>query len=81
MTIYLVAVTHRLHTCPAEAGRHAVDTRRTVLQTIPGRGCLNPVTIRCGDTTAVVACGRHTPAEQQCANCRTIITHPIGGLA
>ena len=79
MTIYLVAVSHRYHECPAEPVAHPIDTTRTVLQTIPGRPCLTPVTIRCGRVTVTIPCGRHSPADHQCANCRTIITHPIDG--
>ena len=79
VSIYLVAVQHVLHTCPAEPGPHPVDTRCTVLHVTPGRPCAAPVTIRCGDATAVVPCGRHNPADQQCGNCRTIITHPMSG--
>jgi hypothetical protein len=79
VSIHLVAVRHELHTCPAEAGPHPWSTTRTVLQMIPGRSCLTPVTIRSGDVAAVVACGRHDPADKQCRNCRAIITHPLGG--
>jgi hypothetical protein len=79
MTIYLVAVTQRQHVCLAEAESHPVDTTRTVLQTIQGRTCLNPVTISCGGLTATIPCGRHNPADHQCGNCRAVITHPMGG--
>jgi len=80
MSIHLVAVQHQLHNCPSEQEPHPWSTTRTVVQTISGRPCLNPVTIRSGDVVAVVACGRHDPANRQCGNCRTIITHPFGGL-
>ena len=79
VSIYLVAVQHVLHTCPAEPGPHPVDTRCTVLHVTPGRPCSTPVTIRCGDDCCRVPCGRHNPVDQQCGNCRTIITHPMGG--
>ena len=36
MSIYLVAVQHVLHTCPAEPRPHPVDTRCTVLHVTPG---------------------------------------------
>ena len=77
MSIYLVQVEHRLHTCPAEPRPHPVDTRCTVLHVTPGRPCAAPVTIRCGDAVVVVPCGRHNPADQRCGNCRTIIDHRV----
>ncbi len=73
MSIYAVEVFHLIHTCPADLDPHPVDTRRRIVHVTPGGACLTPVTIRCGNTTTVIDCGRHEPAERQCANCRTIV--------
>jgi hypothetical protein len=77
VSIYLVVVQETLHTCPAQPEPHPVDTTRTILTVTPGRACLTPVTIHCGQTTALIPCGRHRPADMRCGNCRTTITHPL----
>jgi len=74
VTIYLVAVHHDAHTCPADAKPHPYSTTRSVLDIIEGGPCRTPVTIRVGTTTATIACGRHEPADRQCGACRTIVT-------
>ncbi|MEU8071447.1 hypothetical protein AB0B20_17000 [Micromonospora sp. NPDC049151] len=74
MTIYVVDIEYVTHTCPAYTVPHIFDTRRTVIDVIPGGPCRTPVTIRCGDTTAVVPCYRHEPADRQCGACRIIVT-------
>jgi hypothetical protein len=73
VSIYLVAIVQHTHTCPADPHPHVVHTRRHLLHTIPGGACRTPVTIRCGTTTATIACGRHLPADRQCGACRTIV--------
>jgi hypothetical protein len=79
MTAYQVDVHHLTHTCPANPDEpHPYDTRRTIVATAPGGPCRRPVTIRCGDTTAVIDCGRHTPSAQQCPACRiTVIERTV----
>jgi hypothetical protein len=96
MTAYQVDVHHLTHTCPANPDPHPYDTRRTIVAIAPGGACRRPVTIRSGDTTAVVDCGRHVPAEQRCPACRIIVIehtvtftrtghhgpqHPTAGIA
>ncbi|MGC5032231.1 hypothetical protein [Micromonospora sp. DT229] len=73
MTIYLVDIEHITHTCPGAPEPHPYDTRRTVIDVIPGGPCRTPVTIRCGTTTAVIPCYRHEPAKRQCGACRIIV--------
>jgi hypothetical protein len=79
MTAVQVDVHHYTHTCPANPDQaHPYDTRRTIVAVAPGGPCRRPVTVRSGDTTAVVDCGRHAPAEQQCPACRiTVIEHTV----
>jgi hypothetical protein len=74
MTIHVVDIEHITHTCPAQPEPHPYDTRRTVIAVIPGGPCRTPVTIRCGNTTTELACGRHRPANEQCGACRNIVT-------
>ncbi|PZG04309.1 hypothetical protein C1I95_33360 [Micromonospora craterilacus] len=73
MIIYLVDIEHVTHTCPAQPEPHPFDTRRTVIDTIPGGECRTPVTIRCGGTTVTIPCYRHEPAKRQCGPCRIIV--------
>ena len=78
MTFVTVDIHHDTHTCPAEADPHPYDTRRTVLAVVPGGACRQPVTVRSGDTTATIACGRHVPRQRQCPACRiTVVEHTI----
>ena len=75
MTIYLVDIEQILHVCPSwPDDPHPYDTRRTVIDVIPGGPCRTPVTIRCGDTTTQIPCGRREPAHRQCGACRIIVT-------
>ncbi|WP_406077674.1 hypothetical protein [Micromonospora sp. NBC_00858] len=74
MTIHVVDIDYTFHTCPAFAEPHPYDTRRTVIDVIPGGPCRTPVTIRCGEITATIACHRHEPADRQCGACRIIVT-------
>ena len=74
MSIHTVDVVQLLHTCPAEPEPHPYDIRRTVIDVIDGGPCRNPVTIRCGDTTALIPCRRHEPVKRQCGACRVIVT-------
>ncbi len=74
MSIHAVTVHEYRHTCPADPTPHPVATYRQVVHVAPGRPCQSPVTIRIGDTTATIACGRHEPADRQCAACRTVVT-------
>jgi hypothetical protein len=78
MSAIQVDIHHRTHTCPADPEPHPYDTSRTVLVAVPAGPCRRPVTIHSGDTTAVVACGRHVPREQRCPVCRiTVVEHAI----
>jgi hypothetical protein len=78
MTAYQVDVHHVTHTCPANQEPHPYDTRRIIVAVAPGGPCRFPVTIRSGDTTTVIACGRHMPRERQCPACRiTVIEHAV----
>lgn len=72
MSIYAIAELHHVHTCPADPRPHPFGIERTVLHVTPGRPCTNPIRITVGATTAMVDCGRHEPADRQCAGCRTI---------
>ncbi|RLP93615.1 hypothetical protein [Micromonospora sp. CV4] len=75
MTIYLVDIEQVTHTCPAWPDEpHPYDTRRSVIDVIPGGPCRTPVTIRCGNVTTTIACRRHEPAKRQCGACRAIVT-------
>ena len=78
MTAVQVDVHHYTHTCPADPEPHPYDTRRTVIAVLPGGPCRRPVTVRSGNTAAVIACGRHVPRDQRCPACRTtVIDHAI----
>jgi hypothetical protein len=79
MTTIQVDVHHLTHTCAAHPDEpHPYDTRRTIVALMPGGPCRRPVTVRSGDATAVIACGRHTPTAQQCPACRTtVLEHAI----
>jgi hypothetical protein len=74
VTIHIVDITIDTHTCPADPDPHPVDTRRALVHVIPDGPCRTPVTIRCGTTTAVIACGRHEPTDRQCPACRITVT-------
>ena len=74
MTIYLVDVEQVIHTCPGEPEPHPYDTRRVLVDVIPGGPCRAPVTIRCGQVTTTIACHRHEPPHRQCGACRIIVT-------
>ena len=74
MTYVLVDVHHRAHTCPGIAEPHPYDTTRTVVGYVPGGPCRQPVTIRSGDATAIIACGRHSRRDEQCPACRVTVT-------
>ncbi|GAA2858393.1 hypothetical protein Acy02nite_22240 [Actinoplanes cyaneus] len=73
MTFVHVDIHQITHTCPADPQPHPVDTRRTIVATVDGGPCRNPITIRCGDKTATIDCGRHEPHDRQCPACRTIV--------
>jgi hypothetical protein len=73
MTFVTVDIHHVTHTCPADPEPHPFDTRRTIVATVDGGPCRNPITVRCGDTIAVIDCGRHEPAHRQCPACRTTV--------
>lgn len=79
MTAYQVDVHHYTHTCPANPDEaHPYDTRRTIVAVAPGGPCRNPVTVRSGDTTTLIACGRHVLPEQRCPACRiTVIERTV----
>jgi hypothetical protein len=78
MTFIQIDIHHLTHTCPAEPEPHTYDTRRTVLAVVSGGPCRQPVTVRSGDTTAVIACGRHVPRQRRCPACRiTVVEHAI----
>jgi hypothetical protein len=75
MTYVLVDVQHRTHTCPANhAEIYPYDTVRTVVGYVPSGPCRQPVTIRSGDITATIPCGRHEPRERQCPPCLVTVT-------
>ena len=74
MSVYAIAEHHGVHTCPVEAGPHSVHVTRRIINARPGRACQNPVTIRVGQRTAVIPCGRHEPLARQCGACRTLVT-------
>jgi hypothetical protein len=78
VTIYLVDEHIVTHTCPGDLAPHAVDTRHTIVHITPGRACLRPVTVTCGNRRAQVPCGQREPADRQCPNCRNIITIRTG---
>ncbi|AEV87189.1 hypothetical protein ACWT_6175 [Actinoplanes sp. SE50] len=78
MTFVHVDIHHITHTCPANPELHPFDTRRTIVATVDGGPCRNPISIRCGDKTAVIDCGRHEPHHRQCPACRiTVIERHI----
>ena len=74
MTIHAVDIVHIVHTCPAHPEPHPYDTRRTVVDIVPGGPCRAPVTVRCGGQTVQIPCHRHEPATRQCGACRVIVT-------
>jgi hypothetical protein len=71
---HIVDIHQRMHTCPADPLPHPFDTRRTVVAVVDGGPCRAPVTVRCADTIATVACGRQLPPAEQCPACRVIVT-------
>jgi hypothetical protein len=79
MTAVQVDVHHYTHTCPANPEEpHPYDTRRTIIAVAPGGPCRNPVTVRSGDTTAAIDCGRHVAREERCPACRiTVIERSV----
>jgi hypothetical protein len=74
MAIYAVARHDYVHTCPANTEPHPVATIQHILNVVPGRPCQSPVTIRIGNHTALISCGRHNPHDRQCAGCATVVT-------
>lgn len=74
MTIHVVDIQQVAHCCPVDPDGHPYLIRRTVFAVIDGGPCRTPVTIRCGNTTTTVACGRHEPADRQCPACRITVT-------
>jgi hypothetical protein len=74
VSIHVVDIHQRQHTCPAHPDGHVYDTRRTVIAVIHGGPCRTPVTIHCGAITATIPCGRAYPADRQCPACRVIVT-------
>jgi hypothetical protein len=72
MSVYLIDIDHHTHTCPANPAPHPYDSQQTIVAITNSGACRTPVAIRCGDTVAIVACGRHEPWHRQCGNCRTI---------
>jgi hypothetical protein len=78
VTFIHVNVHHDTHTCPGNAEPHSYDTRRAIVAVVDGGPCRHPVTVHSGGTIAVVACGRHEPADRQCPACRTtVIEHAV----
>jgi hypothetical protein len=78
MTAYQVDVHHLTHTCPANQEPHPYDTRRTIVAVVPGGPCRRPVTLRSGNTTTVIACGRRLPRDQRCPACQiTVLEHAV----
>jgi hypothetical protein len=73
MTAVQVDIHHLTHTCPADPEPHPYDTRRTIIAVASGGPCRRPVTVRSGDTTAVIDCGRHVHRDQRCSACRTVV--------
>jgi hypothetical protein len=73
MTLYQIDIHHRTHTCPANPNPHPYDTRRTIFRMVPGGPCRRPVNVGSGDTSTVIACGRHLPADRQCSACQIVI--------
>jgi hypothetical protein len=73
MSIVHIHIHTLTHTCPASPEPHPIDTRRTIVLIVDGGPCRQPVTIRSGDTVAVIACGRHLPRDRQCPACRTSV--------
>ena len=73
MTIYAVTRHEVHHTCPADPTPHMISSTQRVIDVVPGRDCLTPVTIRCGDVTTTVPCGQNNPHHRQCSNCRTVV--------
>ncbi|RZU50814.1 hypothetical protein EV385_2600 [Krasilnikovia cinnamomea] len=68
MTIHIVDVHDRTHTCPADPTPHPIDSTRRLVDTVPGGPCRQPI------TGTAVPCGRRRPADQQCDACRTTVT-------
>ena len=78
MTFVHVDIHHHTHTCPADPKPHVYDTRRTIVAVVDGGPCRQPVTVHCGDSSAVIPCGRHQPSVRQCPACRiTVIEHTV----
>ncbi|MBB5870577.1 hypothetical protein F4553_003956 [Allocatelliglobosispora scoriae] len=73
MTVYGVDVSILTHLCPADHTRHECDRAQYIAYVIPGGECRSPVTVRCGNATAVIACGRHEPHHRQCQACRNLV--------
>ena len=73
MTATQIDILHLTHTCPANPEPHIYGTYRVVVAIAPGGPCRNPVTVRSGDTTAVIDCRRHLPREQRCPTCQDIV--------
>ena len=81
MTIITVDVHALMHTCPGNTEPHWCELGRDIVHITPGGECRTPVTIRCGDTVAVIACGRHEPPHRQCAACRvTVVERSINHI-
>jgi hypothetical protein len=76
MAIHLVEIFDKItHSCPADAEPHLVSYRQRVVTTTSTGECRKLVTIRVGTTSAHVDCGRHEPADKQCAACRTHVIY------
>jgi len=74
MTIYQVDELHHTHTCPSDPQPHPFSIQRRIVAVTPGRNCLTPLTVRCGDRRVTLPCPRREPYDRQCASCRTVIT-------
>ena len=73
MTIYRVLVDQGVYTYPDGGDPHPVDIRRTIIDTVPGGACRTPITVRIGERSVQVACGRRLPPRAHCPACHTIV--------
>lgn len=71
--IVTVDIHETRHTCLASHEPHWFDRQSSVVSVVDGGPCRTPVTIRCGNNQAEIACRRHEPHERQCIACKSLL--------
>lgn len=73
MSVITVDIHETHHTCPANHTTHWAGQQNTIVSIVDGGPCRTPVTIRIGDLTRQIPCGKHEPEHRRCIACRTLL--------